>query len=345
LKLQSFALILFFALLNGWGYWHAQQIPIPDQKLNVTMIQANIGNHEKLVAEKGYQNYQDFILNKHIQLSTEALKKHPQTQLLIWPESAIPAKLDPEFYNQYIPGKLLNFTNQLSIPILTGGLSRHTPLKSPRSYLYNALFVFQKNSEASVYRKSILLAFGEYLPFGEAYPWLYKLLPFVSDFGKGKGPETLALKVENSPLKIGPQICYEGLFSSFSNKLSEQGAQILVNLTNDSWFTPPLQKKLQFESLQHLYMTSARSIETRLPLLRATNTGISTGVDQMGNLYNPSTTLTESIVHFTIPFSSSPTKTFFVQWGHWDWLFWLILFFIILGAQLPLKKEDTNEKR
>lgn len=325
-----FFLIALFLILNGLGLWRVQQLTPQSEQLNISIIQANIGNHEKIVAEKGVQNFQDFILNKHITLTNEALKLYPQTQLFIWAESAIPARLDPEFQSQFIPKKLFQYAQKLDRPLITGGLSSHTPKNASRSYFYNAFYIFQNSLPLSVYRKSILLAFGEYLPFGESYPWLYKIFPFVSDFGKGGGPETLPLQIGPSTLSVGPQICYEGLFPSFSRGLSTEGAQILVNLTNDSWFTPPFSSPLQFESLQHLYMTAARSIETRRPLLRSTNTGISAGVDALGNLYKPSPTLTESIENFMIPYSLNTENTFYVKWGHWDWVFWIICFIALL---------------
>ena len=69
---------------------------------------------------------------------------------------------------------------------------------------------------------------------------------------------------------MGAQICYESLFPGFSRSLAELGAQFIVNVTNDSWYGS------WQEPYQHMYMTLARGVEFRRPVLRVTNTGIST---------------------------------------------------------------------
>lgn len=340
-KSHAAGLVSVFIILNALGYGNQLRLKKPDKNIKAGIIQANIGNQEKLVAEMGAQNYQEFILDKHIRLTNDFLKSHPETELLIWPESAIPARLDPENSLYPVVAKLKNQIAKWNIPLITGGLSRYTPPKSQRSFLYNAFFIFTpQNPKPLIYRKSVLLAFGEYLPFGETFPWLYKLLPFVSDFGKGEGPEILNLKTEKLSLSFGPQICYEGLFPDFSQELSKNGAQILVNLTNDSWFTPPFGRFFQFEPLQHLYMTAARTIELRTPLIRSTNTGISTVIDPLGRFYQESPTLKEWSSSFFIPYFQNIEPTFYAQWGHWDWVLWLlIILYLLTSAYQKIKPE------
>jgi apolipoprotein N-acyltransferase len=69
---------------------------------------------------------------------------------------------------------------------------------------------------------------------------------------------------------MGPQVCYESFFPEFSKGLADLGAQFIVNVTNDSWYGG------WQEPYQHLYMTLARGVEFRRPVLRVTNTGVST---------------------------------------------------------------------
>ena len=96
----------------------------------------------------------------------------------------------------------------------------------------------------------------------------YGWFPHTADFARGDGPQIRRYR----GLLLGPQICYEGLFPGFSRKLADQGAQVFVNVTNDSWFGT------RAEPYQHLAMTLARGIEFRRPVIRATNTGISTAM-------------------------------------------------------------------
>ena len=89
----------------------------------------------------------------------------------------------------------------------------------------------------------------------------------VAHFGRGPGP-TVLLKING--YAMGPQVCYESLFPEFSKGLADLGAQFFVNVTNDSWYGA------WQEPYQHLYMTLARGVEFRRPVLRVANTGIST---------------------------------------------------------------------
>jgi apolipoprotein N-acyltransferase len=172
-----------------------------------------------------------------------------------------------------------------------------------------------------------LLAFGEYLPLSEQFPFLLKALPFVSNFGRGLGPAILDLPLASGQgLRIGGQICYEGLYPDFTRGLVEKGAELLVNVTNDSWFGYP------FEPNQHLYMTLARAIEVRRPLLRSTNTGISTAILASGEVLQKSPLHKEWFGHFVLPYKSNPPPTFFVLYGHWDWIVWMFVLILLVGG-------------
>ena len=110
---------------------------------------------------------------------------------------------------------------------------------------------------------------------------------------------------------MGPQICYEGLFPGFSRGLADQGAQIFVNVTNDSWFGTLA------EPYQHLFMTLARGIEFRRPVVRATNTGISAAMRADGTLLELSPLHTEWTHTYEIPYRMEPRPTFYQEYGSW----------------------------
>jgi apolipoprotein N-acyltransferase len=110
---------------------------------------------------------------------------------------------------------------------------------------------------------------------------------------------------------VGPQICYEGLFPDFSRELADQGAQIFVNVTNDSWFGTTA------EPYQHLVMTLARGIEFRRPVVRATNTGISAAMTADGTEMDRSPLQEEWTHLYEIPYRKEPRPTFYQEYGHW----------------------------
>ncbi|WP_374033003.1 nitrilase-related carbon-nitrogen hydrolase [Bdellovibrio bacteriovorus] len=130
-------------------------------------------------------------------------------------------------------------SSTLGRPLITGAYSKDPKADEKQdTSTYNALFLVDQlgNNLDKPYRKTELLAFGEYLPLSEQFPFLLKLLPFVSNFGRGHGPEVMKWETPQGVIKWGGQICYEGLYPSFTRGLAEKGADILVNVTNDSWF-------------------------------------------------------------------------------------------------------------
>lgn len=330
-------LALVFALLVGAGYWHGQRWNHFDSEVRATVIQANIGNLEKIYAEQG-KAYQEVITRKFLDLSFEAMQKFPQTDILIWPETAFPDYLDQHLLDRKHAQILIAGLQSLGRPLITGAYSKDpkTDEKVDTS-TYNALFLVDTagNNIDKPYRKTELLAFGEYLPLSEQFPFLLKLLPFVSNFGRGQGPEVMKWTFNNEPLLWGGQICYEGLYPAFSRGLVQKGAHILVNVTNDSWFGRTS------EPQQHLYMTLARAIEVRRPLLRSTNTGISTAILANGDILQKSPLHQEWSGQFVIKYLKNAPTTFYVRWGHKDW----IVLLLILGAVIGQGALNARSRR
>lgn len=319
-------LCIVFSALVGAGYWQGQKWNQFTNQVNATVIQANIGNLEKVYAEKG-RGYQEAITQKFLTMSQEALLRFPQTDIFVWPETAFPDYLDQHLLDKKHAQILSAGLKSMGKPLITGAYSKDakTDAKLDRS-TYNALFLvdFQANNLDQPYRKTELLAFGEYLPLSERFPILLKLLPFISNFGRGQGPETMDWNFKGQTLRWGGQICYEGLYPAFTRGLSEKGADLLVNVTNDSWFGTT------FEPHQHLYMTLARAIEVRRPLLRSTNTGISTAILANGDVQQKSPIHKEWSGQFVIRFLANAPTTFYVRWGHWDWVVMLIGLLVLL---------------
>jgi apolipoprotein N-acyltransferase len=136
-------------------------------------------------------------------------------------------------------------------------------------------------------------------------------------------------------VKIGAQICYESLDPAFSSSLSKKGADILVNVTNDSWFGK------YFEPDQHLYMTLARALETRRPLVRATNTGISSAILADGTVLEKSPLFERWAGNYVIKFKENAPQTFYSEFG----AFLSPLIFVILLGLLLLGRNCAGSIR
>lgn len=313
--------IVIFAVLNLSGYFHGQKWKGTDASLKVAVIQANIGNLEKVYAEKG-KGYQEFIVKEFLRLSKLEVQKN-QPELLLWPETAFPDFLDSHLLDGKHVKMLTQGLRELPTTLMTGAYSKD-PARSEKDDppTYNALFLVngEGQSYSLPYRKTHLLAFGEYLPFSETFPILLEWLPFVSNFGRGSGPALLHWpRMNTNAIEFGGQICYESLDPHFSRKLAALGANVLVNVTNDSWFGKT------FEPKQHLYMTLARAIETRRPLVRSTNTGVSTVILASGQI------LEQSPIHqawsgtFDVPYVKAPEQTWYTRFGHADTILFLMI--------------------
>lgn len=312
----SIAAVSLLLIVNLLGVVQSQIIPPPDKNFRVLVVQGNIGNLEKVQAQKGGQ-FVNHIVNRYLELTQKALENQKPVDAIIWPETAFPETI---YENRlgYEGLKLARFTNDNNVILITGAYQR----LGEKRKIYNGLAVLQGENLLDSYQKTHLLAFGEYFPFGETFPQLRAMFPMVSDFGRGPGPSLL-----NFPgVKIGAQICYEGLFDEFSTELQNKDAQIFINVTNDSWFGYP------FETYQHMYMTLARAIENRRPLIRSTNTGISTAILHDGTVLEHSPRDKEWAKIYDIPFHSTPPNTFYVNLSRkWPLILLIIIGLIIAG--------------
>ncbi len=321
-----------FAILNASGWYHGQPWIHKkwDSEITFLPVQANIGNAEKIMAEKGI-GYQDYIVQKFIELSKKSIQLYPQASVLVWPESAIPDFLDEDYSTRHRPQWIKQFLKENKKYLITGGYSREfNPTHNAKELNFNALFTFnaEGNLLNTAYRKTQLLAFGEYTPFSQWFPLLNEYSPAGEGFNSGPEPRALNFSgLTPEPIKLAPQICYESLYPEHSRKGIADGAHILINITNDSWYG------IYSEPYQHLYLTFARAIENRRPLLRVTNTGITSGVEASGKTLVQSPFYTEWSEPITLHYDQNPPLTLYTQYGeYWPFVVLLFTFGGFLGA-------------
>jgi apolipoprotein N-acyltransferase len=118
--------------------------------------------------------------------------------------------------------------------------------------------------------------FGEYVPFRPILGWLEKIVPVGGDFRAGDNPAPLLLALKDTPVSLGPLICYEDTFPGLARDSVRSGADVLVVLTNNGWFGEG------GAAYQHAAHSVLRAIETRRPVLRAGNGGWSGWIDEFG---------------------------------------------------------------
>ena len=321
--------ILCFGGLSFYGQYLKTRWPKPDQTARVLVVQPNIENLSKLY-KKSKIDPRPFVLSQLINETKkhfeDPLSSHIPPDFILWPEGAYPYRI--KYGN---PKKRENFAQRYArkwkTPIVLSATGENNKKIS------NSLFVFNEKGEMVQlpYNKTILLAFGEYLP-GERWLPIHKWLPYYNQsFQKGTG-EYKVLNLNGTTL--GFQICYEGLFDFFTRDLAKQKAQILVNVTNDSWYGSWQQP------WQHLYLTLARAIEVRRPLIRATNTGLSAFVSAKGEITHLYDLNKKMSGIQKVPYYSrqKEQQTTFTLWGYyinqfflWSLLIGLFIFHCYAG--------------
>jgi apolipoprotein N-acyltransferase len=297
------AVAIGFALLNAGGLRLKAQLPQPDASFNALLVQGNIGNSEKLAAEMG-KDYDREILRRYFELTDKALDAAAGTvDFVLWPETAFPALLGEDFKFNEHPRTLTQYLAARKLALITGAYGYERQSRR----ITNSLFVLDKHGDIVPphYSKSILLAFGEYIPGEEIFPQIRQWLPPTGHFARGAGPTAL---LHWNGYKMGAQICYESLFPGFSRSLAELGAQFIVNATNDSWYGT------WQEPYQHMYMTLARGVEFRRPVLRATNTGISTVSLASGEILQRSPLHEAWTGLYEVPYLQNPPATFYQKY-------------------------------
>ncbi len=327
--------VALFAVTNGIGYGlkvRAEKNIANTETLRVLVVQANIGNAIKAEQEKG-SNFHQYILRKFLELTDAGLRagadtaghsaqntNSQTTDLIIWPETAFPDRARAGKYVGRLQDSLRYSLNTFGVPLLSGAYEQDDEMN-----IYNSLVLFDKKGQfVESYRKTYLLAFGEYFPFASYYPQLKVWFPMVSDFGRGRGAQVIHY---SDTLKIGSQICYESLFDGFSRDLILAGSQVIVNVTNDSWFGH------HAEPYQHGYMTLARAMEFRVPLVRSTNTGISTVIQADGTIEEQSPLHQEWFGHYDVKYAKTPPRTVYSYYaGYWALILFIAFFAVFIGG-------------
>ncbi len=304
-----------------------------DSELNALVVQANISNEEKLQSEKG-ASFQSYVINTYFKTTEDYLRSHKSVKpdLIIWPETALPVALDHYYSYSSAQKAIRQKAYEWNTAIVTGAYSQDRFKKDHLNQpaIRNSIFFIHPNELdfAPPYYKTDLLVFGEYMPLGQQFPFLYSILPFVGNYERGPGPSPKILNLpKNRQTILGPQLCYESLNPGFSRGLSLNQAEVFFNLTNDSWFG------WWAEPYQHLLMTLARGIENERPLIRSTNTGITSVMLADGTELERSKSDTVWAHNYRIQYQKNPSPSFYTKWGYLDIVIWILLFTLqIAGA-------------
>lgn len=275
--------------------------PPPSEPLTIAAVQGNVPILVKRDPAK-----EEAILQQHINLTEKAIAMQPD--LLLWPEAATPGPL---------------FSDQRSWDVVRQLAEKHDgdfllgTVHYDDTGDYNSVALLTDHAKsAQLYHKMHLVPYGEYVPLRHSFPlfaWIVgDLVPEDFDFGK----EAVVLEMARKPVKIGALICFEDTLGDLARQFAANGAQLFVNVTNDGWFLKSA------GSAQHLANAVFRSAETKLPMVRAANTGVTCVVDRFGRvppnnrlLDEKGSPFMEGIFRSELQVPTNPKKTFYTLYG------------------------------
>jgi apolipoprotein N-acyltransferase len=275
------ALVMAACLVYGaWRVESVDRVAASQRKRRIAFVQGNIDQSQKWLA-----SFQHETLRRYGALSTAALKAEPD--LIIWPETALP------FYFLHdidLTRETLELVRSSGVYFILGSPSFRKTGQQVR-YFNSAYLVDPTGKVVGKYDKIHLVPYGEYVPLKRYFPFLGKIVEAVGDFDSGKEGQVLQWEGE----KVGILICFEAIFPELARSMVRNGAQLLINVTNDAWFGR------SSAPYQHLSMVVFRAVENHLAVARAANTGISAFVDPVGRVLEETSLFEEAVRTRTLP--------------------------------------------
>lgn len=243
--------------------------------------------------------YREIVVNDLLERTREAAREKPD--LIVWPETAAPIVLlqEPVYLEE-----VQRTVREEGIPLLAGTLDHRLAAGAYEAHNSAALF----DSAGRIvdrYDKQRLVPFSERMPFQKILPWLSSLNFGQSDFSPGERNVIFPVK----EARLACLICFESIFTDLARSFVASGADILVNITNDFWFGETA------APVQHAQMAVFRAVETRTPLVRCANTGISMVVDRWGRVHHATRTFVEARIDVRVEPASG--RCFYVRHGDW----------------------------
>jgi apolipoprotein N-acyltransferase len=235
----------------------------PSSRRSITsvIIQGNIDQSVKWNPE-----YQTRTLSVYEELTRSARWLKPE--LIVWPETAVPF-----FFQDHraLSPRVISLAKDLDASLVFGSPA-YERRSGETTYRNRAYLIPPGNLPVQHYDKIHLVPFGEYVPLQRFLFFVDRLVPAAGDFSPG----LTASPLQAPGLSMGLLICYEAIFPELSREAVKNGANILINITNDAWFG------MTSAPHQHLSMSIFRAVENKIPLVRAANTGISAFITPYG---------------------------------------------------------------
>ena len=323
-----FMMVLVYGFATGYDYSGCQV-------KKAALIQQNIDPWKG-----GDATYWE-ALRRLTTMSTQAIQDPAgPPDIVVWSETSfVPSidwhtryRTDPEYYKMV--KELRNYMDQQSVPFVLGNnegvLGFDPDTKQQVRQDHNSALLFEKGEITQVYRKMHLVPFTEHFPYKKQLPFIYNfLVDWDTHFWI---PGTEYTVFDAAGFKFSTPICFEDSFGDLSRAFVRNGAQVIMNLSNDGWaFSVPAE-------MQHMAMAAFRAYENRRTVVRSTNSGITCVIDPSGRRVAEMEPFVEGYLIADVPVYDS-TVTLYTRWGDWFGILCsLIAGLLLLTTGLKYKK-------
>ena len=347
--------ILFLIILIHGGYWELMKLT-PQKLLTTIAVQKNIDPWDLITDSKSILISQELTKKQLDELKTINKEAH----LVVWSEGSLSYSF-PGAHSHYKKNPkenpLVSFIKESNVPLVSGG--SFTKDKKNKIFFNSAILYDKKGNFRGVYGKNHLVPLAEAIP-GMEYPKIKNFMNKVIGISNGWTPgdqyvlfdipaiyyegrrlpavkninlnlnaeEEEKIENTNPSVKIATPICYDDAFPDIMRPLYLNGAELFINLTNDSW-----SNKASSE-YQHFVVSSYRTIECRTPMVRVCNGGYTVVLDPKGKVLKDLPLFTADSFWYNVPvYSKMPT--IYSKLG--NWLPWTLFILLILYFAKVLK--------
>ena len=318
IPLIIWALLAVASIIYGifsLAYWEDRT---PSSTMRVACVQHN---HDSW--KGGYNTYRSNFNNLK-RYTTESLVTDPD--LVIWSETAfVPSVAWHTTYDAKgtvwedihdLTIDFVEYAESIGVPLLTGNpksviadpsLPPYDEDGNKNSVEYNTVILFQDGEIKGEYIKQHLVPFTEHFPYEKQLPWLYNLLKSMDYNWWIPGTEPTVFELNG--VHFSTPICYEDSFGVLNAEYVANGAEVIINMTNDNWSKKPSAE------WQHAEIAAFRSVETRKAMVRGTNSGITCLIEPTGEIQDPMKPFSMGTHTYEVPVYSQSDygNTFYVE--------------------------------
>ena len=281
---------------------HRVQHSSPAKTVRIAAVQASVPQLQKFDPR-----FTGEIFERFRRLSEIALAANPAPDLLVWPESSMPDPVRDQNSESY--RFITDFSAAMKTDLMLGTLDVDD------GHECNAALLVSNNGEqVQIYRKVHLVPFGEYIPLRHSFPLFAAVASTWVPGDLTAGTKYTVFDLTNGNVHVAPLICFEDTVGDLVRRFVLNGANLLVDVTNDGWFLH------SSGSRQHLANAIFRCVENRRPMVRAANTGVTCFVNEFGRVTqllqdDTGNTFSEGLLTGSVDVPQDGRLTFYAQHG------------------------------